>query len=264
MRHFEILLFSLDVRYACAALRAGVSGVIVDWECVDKDGRQKGYDTEINRGGAADLHAMRAAATGPVLCRINNHPDLWKVEVRRAIALGADEIWLPMVRTIREVETCLDAIDGRVPLGVLVETRAALDLGRALSALPITRVYIGLNDLHIDQGRAHPFEALVDGTLDTFRDTYDGALGFGGVTLPELGHPLPQALLLAAMARLGCRFGVARRSFRRDVPADRLTESIAAIGRCFAALSGRSSPEVARDHEVLRTCVHRMCSMEAV
>jgi hypothetical protein len=249
-------------------LRAGVSGVIVDWECVDKDGRQKGFDTEINRGKMADLHAVRAAATGPVFCRINNHPARRKVDVQRAIALGADEIWLPMVRTIREVESCLDAIDGRVPLGVLVETREALGLGRALSMLPVTRVYIGLNDLHIDrrgdQGRAHPFEALVDGTLDTFRDTYDGALGFGGVTLPELGRPLPQSLLLAAMARLGCRFGVARRSFRRDVPADRLTESIAAIGCRFAALSGRSSLEVARDHEVLRARVHRMCSMEAV
>jgi hypothetical protein len=104
----------------------------------------------------------------------------------------------------------------------------------------------------------------VDGTLDTFRDTYDGALGFAGVTLPELGHPLPQMLLLAAMARLGCRFGIARRSFRRDVPADRLTESIAAIRRRFAELRGRSSLEVARDHEALRTRVHRTCSMEAV
>ena len=207
---------------------------------------------------------MRAAATGPVLCRINNHPALRKVEVRMAIAAGADEIWLPMVRTIREVETCLEAIDGRVPLGVLVETRAALGLGRALSMLPITRVYIGLNDLHIDRGRGHPFEALVDGTLDTFRDTYDGAFGFGGVTLPELGHPLSQTLLLGAMARLGCRFGVARRSFRRDVPADRLREAITAIGRRFAALGGRSSLEVARDHEDLRRRVHQMSSMEAV
>ena len=92
MNAFEILLFSLDVGYSSAALRAGVSGVIVDWECVDKEGRQEGYDTEINRGGAADLRAMRAAATGPVLCRINNHPALRKVEVRMAIAAGADEI----------------------------------------------------------------------------------------------------------------------------------------------------------------------------
>jgi hypothetical protein len=66
------------------------------------------------------------------------------------------------------------------------------------------------------------------------------------------------------MARLGCRFGVARRSFRRDVPVDRLAESIAAVGRRFATLSGRSSLEVARDHEALRTRVHQMSSMEAV
>lgn len=264
MVDFEIFLFSHDTAYASAAMEAGVSGVVVDWECVGKDGRQKGYNTEVNHGQAADLQAMRSAATGPLFCRINNQPELREVEIRRAISAGADEIWLPMVRDIGEVEACLNVIDGRVGLGVLVETQEALGLGRALSALPISHLYIGLNDLHIDQGRAQPFEALVDGTVDAFRDTYDGALAFGGVTLPKLGDPLPQTLLLGAMARLGCRFGVARRSFRRDVPIIQLAESIDAIRRRFAVLSRRSALEVAADHDALRRMVQAMRPVAAV
>src|SRR6186713_3666761 len=100
MLDFEIFLFSHDATYASAAMDAGASGVVVDWEYVGKDGRQKGYKTEINHGQEADLRAVRAAATGHVFCRINNHADVREVEVRLAIAAGADEIWLPMVRDI--------------------------------------------------------------------------------------------------------------------------------------------------------------------
>ena len=94
----------------------------------------------------------------------------------------------------------------------MVETREAIRLGRALSQLPLAHAYIGLHDYYIDGGSSGLFEPIVDGTLDRFRDEYPGAIGFAGIiTRPGGGNPIPQRLLLAAMARLGCAFGVARR-----------------------------------------------------
>jgi hypothetical protein len=247
----DVLLFSHDAPYAAAAIAGGVAQVIVDWEHSGKPERQFGRDTEINRGTVADLVAVRAAAGARVVCRINNTDAARDAECERVIEHGAGEVWLPMVRTAGEVERCLRRIDGRARLGVLAETREALQLGRELGALPLSRVYVGLHDYRIDCGHAGLFDPLVDGTLDRFRADYAGALGVAGVTVPGAGHPVPQALLLAAMARLDCAFGVARRSFRADVEAADIGLAIARIAAHVAGLSARSPAQVEVDHRHL-------------
>lgn len=246
----DVVLFMLNVDYAAAALRAGVAAVVVDWEWRGKATRQNGRDTQINYGTQEDLARMRASSAGHVICRTNNQPEVRVREARLAVELGANEIWLPMVRSVAEVRECLDAVGDRAEVGIMVETREALALGPELAALPLSRVYVGLNDLCIEQGRTNLFEPLVDGTLERFRETYPGRLGFGGVTRPEHGAPVPQQLLLAEMARLDCSFGVARRAFHADVAQTEIGQALGDIAATWRTLKART--EIARDTDHAR------------
>lgn len=252
----QLLLFSSDPLYAAKAVRAGIAQVVVDWEWRGKAERQAGRDTQINRATVDDLRAMRDAVGDRVVCRINNSGGR-VAECRRAIDHGASEVWLPMVRSVAEVESCLDGIAGRARLGVMVETREAMRLGRELSRLPLAHAYIGLHDYHIDGGSRALFDPVIDGTIDRFRDDYDGALGFAGVTRPGGGHPVPQRLLLAAMVRLRCAFGVARRRFLADVPTEGLSTAVMQIAAEVERLGARTEHEIALHHAELAGVLQR-------
>jgi hypothetical protein len=258
----ECLLFTSDPGYGAAAIASGVAALVVDWEWQGKAVRQAGRGTEVNHGTVDDLVAMRHATDGRVVCRINNTPGRRGDECRLAIEHGANEIWLPMVRSPRELEQCLRAIDGRARLGTMIETREAMRLGREFAQLPLAHAYVGLNDYRIDNGHGGLFDPIVDGTIDRFRDDYPGALGVAGITHPDRGSPIPQRLLLADMVRLGCTFGVARRRFRADIDADAIAGGIAASGMEVARLQARSSDEAATDRAALAVAVSRIRSAE--
>lgn len=258
----DILLFSHEAAYSAAAA-AAVSRLVVDWEFADKHRRQQGHDTQINQGTSADLRAAVAAAPGRVICRINNSDAGRDRECQLAIELGASEIWLPMLRRPAEAEHCLRRIDGRARLGVLIETREAMLLGRELQALRLARAYIGLHDYRIDCGHAGLFDPLVDGSLDRFREHWHGDFGFAGVTEPDGGVPIPQRLLLAEMARLGCGFGVARRCFRKDVPQQALPAALVRIQAAWQAMKLRPVEEAERDRAKLVGLVAQLRQMES-
>jgi len=217
MRSFDLFLFSTDPKTIGPAAAAGVAGFVVDWEWIGKEDRQTSADTEVNRDTLEDLRRARAATTARLLCRLNPVGGTTAREIEEAIAAGADEILLPMVRTPEEVETVLSRVRGRCGVGILVETADAARQARELGRLPLSRVYVGLNDLAIERGSSHIFAPLSDGLLDRIRDAFVVPFGFGGLTLPERGHPLPCRLLIAEMARLRADFSFLRRSFRRDM-----------------------------------------------
>ena len=98
----------------------------------------------------------------------------------------------------------IEAVGGRCGVGVLVETVAAVEAVEELALLPLSRVYVGLNDLSIDRGTASLFDAIADGTVERVVSAFDVPFGFGGLTEPELGDPVPCRLLIAEMARLRC------------------------------------------------------------
>jgi len=215
----DALVFSTDPAFAAAVVRAGAAGVIVDWERRGKRERQAGFDTQVNADTAADLQRVRAATDGLVLCRVNGWGPGSQAEIDRAIALGADELLLPMVRRPEEVDAALAAVAGRCRLGILVETTEAVRRADELLRRPLSRVYVGLNDLMIDRGGRTLFAALVDGTVDRVRAATPPGLPFGvaGLTLPERGHPVPCRLVAAELARLDASFTFLRRSFHADV-----------------------------------------------
>ncbi len=216
---FEMFLFTTDTILAAKAIDAGVSGIIVDWENKGKGRRQANADTQINFDTPEDLNNIRNVTKGNIICRINNSEETseLKREIDTAIKNGADEILLPMVRTPDTVEVALKIINNRTELGILIETVDAIKNATSLGSLPLSRVYVGLNDLTIDRNGKNIFEPLTDGTVESIRDRIKVPFGFGGLTLPELGSPVPCSLFMSEMARLECSFSFLRRSFLADI-----------------------------------------------
>jgi hypothetical protein len=211
-------MFSANPEVIAPAAEGGVAGFVVDWENKGKLERQTGWDTQVNFDTPDDLRRVVGATNLPVLCRVNHMGDLAATlqEADFAIELGASEIFLPLVRSVQEVERVLRHIDGRVPLGILIETREAVSCAPALGQLPLSRVYVGLNDLAISRGSSNIFEAVADGTVDRVREHIRVPFGFAGATLPDRGAPIPARLLLSEFARLDCAYTFLRRSFLAD------------------------------------------------
>jgi 2-keto-3-deoxy-L-rhamnonate aldolase RhmA len=248
----ELFLFTARPEVARAASAAGIDALIVDWEHRGKRRRQAGADTEITRDTAEDLQRVRAATDAHLICRIDAYGWQTSEEVERAIACGADELLLPMVRRTADVESVLEIVDGRCPTGILVETVEAVQHAKELAALRISRAYVGLNDLAIDRGTPSIFTAVADGTVERVRSAFSVPFGFAGLTLPDRGRPIPCRLLLADMARLGSDFAFLRRSYRADV--DQVSghgRAVAAIGSAFRAARLRHADAVRRDREAL-------------
>jgi len=57
---FGLWLFLADPDFIPAAIRAGVTGVVVDWERAGKERRQSFADTQINEHGVDDLRRVRS------------------------------------------------------------------------------------------------------------------------------------------------------------------------------------------------------------
>jgi hypothetical protein len=248
----ELALFASDLDVVRAAVAGGVRTVVVDWEHEGKEARQAAADTEINRHTAEDLRAARAATSAWLLCRLNRLGPRSSAEVEQALAAGADELLLPMVRSVAEVERALALVDGRAGLGILVETGEAVAAARELAGLPLSRAYVGLNDLAIQRGTPTIFAPLADGLLDELRERFAAVrFGFGGLTLPEAGAPLPCRLLLGELARLRADFTFLRRSFYRDVAGRDPEAEVARIRAAVAAAFARPADAEAADRAEL-------------
>ncbi len=248
---FQFSLFCADPDLAKKAALAKIDMLIIDWECSHKKARQKGYDTEINRHTVSDLRRVASAVDIPVICRINPFGDETQSEIAAAIENGAFEILMPMVRTLEEVETVLGWVKGKCKVSILIETLSAVQLTAQLSALPLSRIYVGLNDLHIEMREKNLFSPLANGLLEKIRNQVTLPFGFGGLTLPHLGSPIPCQLLIDEMARLKCSFSFLRRSFLKDVPVEKFADAIVQIRSAYAKAKKRKVEQIALSHEEL-------------
>lgn len=240
---FDLFLFSVDPLQVQTAAAAGINGTIVDWEYKGKEERQKEADTEINQHTLKDLRAVRSATSKKVICRINRFSSETKKEIENAIDAGADEILLPMVANPDEVEAVLSCAANRLGVGILIETPQAVQWAPKLGAFPLSRVFIGLNDLAIARGVRNIFLPLIDGTVERIRPYFKAPFGWGGMTLPGLGEPIPCELLVYEMIRLDCQFTFLRRSFLKDVKGRDFSMEVARMKRWIETLA-KSSPEI--------------------
>jgi 2-keto-3-deoxy-L-rhamnonate aldolase RhmA len=250
----QLLLFSNRPELIRAAVQGGAAGVVIDWERIGKEDRQRGADTLISADTYEDLEVARATTDGPVICRLDGPGPWTEEEVERAIAAGADEVLLPMVRDPADVQPAIVAAAGRCGVGVMIETVDAVSRVQELMSLPVCRAYVGLNDLSIERGTPSLFSALMDGTLEHVREYVRGVpFGFGGSTLPDRGEPVPARLLLAELDRLDADFTFLRRSFWRDVEGRDATAAVRAIRAASARMAARTPAEVVADRAQLES-----------
>jgi 2-keto-3-deoxy-L-rhamnonate aldolase RhmA len=252
---FQLLLFSTLPEFVREAVAAGVDGVIVDWENIGKERRQLGADTQINFDTVEDLRRVRACTEALVVCRINACGSGTAAEVEQALNAGADELLLPMVTSVAEVETVLDAAAGRCAVGILVETVQAVELAEQLGRLPLSRVYVGLNDLAIQRGTGNIFAAVADGVVERVRHACSMPFGFAGLTLPECGSPIACRLLMGEMARLRCDFTFLRRSFLADIRGRELAKEVPRIKCALEEAANRTPSQAAQHHEELLAAI---------
>jgi hypothetical protein len=260
---FEFFLFSSDPATIEPAVAAGVSGVVVDWERVGKRHRQAGADTQIGEDTADDLRRVRACTSGRIICRIDNDESLLEEQIESAIAAGADEILVPMVRSAGTVERVLDHANGRCGVGILVETAAAVAEGDALAALPLARTYVGLNDLAIDRGTSNIFEPLLDGTIEEVRGHFVVPFGFAGLTVVDAGSPIPCRLIIGELIRLDCTFSFLRRSYHADIRGRSPAREISRLRLALDTASQRTPAEVERDRDELIVAVEEWAGVLA-
>ena len=258
MSGFDLLLFTSDAALVEEADAAGIAGFVVDWERQGKRDRQAGFDTQINADDEADLRRVRAHTGRHVVCRINGVHAGTSDEVETALAAGADEILVPMVRSPDDPEQVLELVAGRAAVGILVETVEAVACVDALARLSLSRIYVGLNDLAIQRGTRNLFEAVIDGTVERVRKAFPGPFGFAGLTLPENGRPVPCRLLIAEMARLGANFTMLRRSFLRDTRGLPLATQVPRILDALEEAARRSRDRMQTDRRELERLVKEM------
>jgi hypothetical protein len=260
---FTLTLFSTKPSFISLAVAAGVGEIIVDWERIGKVERQTGADTEIGFDVPADLRRVRAATEARVICRINSHGPTTAGEIEDAIDAGADEILLPMVRGLEEVQTVLQQIDKRCGVGILIETAEAVTKAEEFSSLPLSRIYVGLNDLAIERRLPNIFCSLIDGTVERIRRPFRIPFGFGGLTLPECGHPVPCRLLIGEMARMDCSFSFLRRSFHRDITGRDMVVEVPRILAAMRQARARLPREILRDRGELEKAVLGLAGAES-
>ncbi|WP_158284990.1 hypothetical protein [Hoeflea marina] len=255
---FDLLLFHREVQLSCDFLEAGVSGIIVDLEHSGKHHRQAGFDTEINAHRIEDIRRLRDRTKGFILCRLSG-PDASEEELSGIIESGADEIIVPMVRAPEQVERIARIAEDLCRIMVMIETVEATRHVEALCALPIGRIYVGLNDLRIDRKSDSIFAPLADGLLPALRQRCSGMpFGFGGLTLPELGAPLPARHLYAEMARLDCGFSFLRRSFYRDTADMDPAAALLRMRRALSEARGRGASAVQGQHREMVAAIEAL------
>lgn len=219
VNNMELFLIVNNPDIAHFAVKCGVSRLFVDLEYMGKEQRQKGLNTWKSNQTAADVTTIKEAATGGhVMVRINPLFEGTKAEIDDVIARGADSVMLPMFRSSDELAQFLEILDGRAEAIPLIETASALkEIPNFGSQLPLTRVHIGLNDLHLDLGHRFMFEPIEKGLLEeaaTIFKEHNIKFGIGGLARAGEGIISPE-YLIGEHVRLGSDAAILSRTFHR-------------------------------------------------
>jgi hypothetical protein len=251
-QNLELVLFEHDSIQIRALAQLGLSSFMVDCEYRDKVTRQMGADTEIAPRALNDLKPLQSILKIIPSCRINRFGEWTEFEVKQSISNGAKRIFLPMVEKFNEVEKFIHFTKGCAEAAILIETKEGVRISRELAKLPLSAVYVGLNDLAISRGSGSIFAAICDGTVERVRDAFlDTKFGFAGATRVDAGAPVPCHLLIQEMSRIDAGFTFLRRSWKRDIEGYDVTHELNRIQDCFTSQKKKSRSQLASDHRVL-------------
>lgn len=201
---------------------AGVDRIFVDMEYIGKTDRQGGMDTVQSHHTLWDIKKISdAIEKAELLVRINpihdasDEYDSSKEEIDQAIKNGAQILMLPYFKTVDEVKTFVELVNGRAKTMPLVETPEAAACIDEILKLDIDEIFVGLNDLSLGYGKKFMFELLTDGTVEElcFKFKKKGIpYGFGGIAAVGKGM-LPAEKIITEHYRLGSECVILSRSF---------------------------------------------------
>lgn len=205
-----------DERVAEIADRCGVDRIWVDLETLGKEERQKKYDSVKSRHCITDISKIKPLLkNAEMLVRVNPWNPSSSYEINAVIEAGADVVMLPMWKNVDEVKRFISAVDGRVKISLLLETREAVQCIDEILKLKFDEIHIGLNDLHLAYGYKFMFELLSDGTVEKLCNKFKAKqipFGFGGIA--SLGKGLlPSEMIIMEHYRLGSTRAILSRSF---------------------------------------------------
>tara|TARA_R110002012_G_scaffold47399_1_gene124223 strand:+ start:32444 stop:33301 length:858 start_codon:yes stop_codon:yes gene_type:complete len=221
-KHMTFMMIANDPGIARFAHDSGVARLFVDLEYMGKDIRQKGLDTWKSRQTAKDVTRIREAVPeGHLLVRLNPLHEDTRIELEDVLARGADSVMLPMFHSYDDLARFCDLLADRAEAVPLVETAAALvAVPKICESIPLTRLHIGLNDLHLDMKLDFMFQPLADGTLEdaaqVLRD-HNIRFGIGGIARAGEGIVSPE-YLLGEHVRLGSDAAILSRTLHRGAP----------------------------------------------
>lgn len=226
------------------------SAILVDWETRRHEMTSVAGGTD-DADSHDDLQRVVGMELAPVICRLNALGPDSEAEIELAVAMGASEVLLPMVRTVEEAQEARRLVPDGVGFGLMVETRDAVEHCSDFVGLGIDRAFIGLLDLAIETGAPGPFTALIDGSVEKVVEVLGGCtqVGVGGLTRPGGGSPIPGRLLMGELVRLGCGFSFMRRTFISDLDGLAPPDAVREVRMLLAALAHRSGDETDADRE---------------
>lgn len=213
----KLMYITNDLDVALIAQKYGVDRVWIDLETIGKEERQKGLDAVKSHHTVEDIRTIKPhLTTSEMLVRVNHWFEGSVDEIEAVIAAGADMIMLPYWKTVGEVKSFVETVNGRCKTTLLLETKEAVEcIDEVLNLGGFDEIHIGLNDLHLSYGMTFMFELLADGTVEMLCEKFRGAglpYGFGGIA--RLGHgELRAENVIKEHYRLGSTRAILSRSF---------------------------------------------------
>lgn len=210
-------------KIAQIAEHAGVDRIFVDMEYIGKSERQGGMDTVQSHHTIDDVRAIRNSVTkAEVMVRVNPIHEATeqytssKEEIDAVIEAGADILMLPYFKSVQEVKTFIQLVDGRAKTLPLIETPEAVEvIDEILELSGLDEIYVGLNDLSLGYGKKFMFQLLADGTVERLCLKFKQKgipYGFGGIAALHKGM-LPAEYVIREHYRLGSTCVILSRSF---------------------------------------------------
>ena len=248
----NFFLFTTDLLLAFKAERAGVDGVIVDWESKGKHARQRNHQLEINSDTPQDVRALSKELKIPVIVRVNPLGKHTASEINCALNNGAKIIMLPMAHRVDEVKAFLKLIDNRAKTIIQIETPSLATDAVNLRMLDWDYAYIGLNDLMVATGQSSIWRAIFDGTAESICSCLKGRVfGFGGATILGGGEPIINALILHELVRIGGTVSIMRRTFKNELLDRDFNLEMDALRGFIKCSEARGQQAIQHDHEHL-------------
>lgn len=213
----KLIYITNNPSVALIAEKNGVDRIMVDLETLGKEERQKNMNTVKSHHTVTDVATISNLLTkSEMLVRINPWNETSVSEIEAVISAGADRIMLPMWKTVSEVNSFLEAVNGRVRTTLLLETKEAVEIVDDVLENPmIDDIHIGLNDLHLSYGLAFMFELLSNGVVESLCRKFKAKgipYGFGGIARIGEGM-LPAERIIMEHYRLGSTRAILSRSF---------------------------------------------------